>query len=181
MDADATQAEDDEPSPGFFSDVIDGPYSSRTYGNYYRSSARRPRPLVPSFETANTLFDGLLSPFRCSHHTGTDDATELQQRPRRSIFSRDPRIVGVAAVKDREVIFTAPPPPRRTQQRTQSQGQGSFTIPPVPGNNPTTPRSRHPHPLPVRLLAHLVLFLCCASPQHANGNGRPTQQQPGQP
>lgn len=46
------------------------------------------------------------------------------------------------------------------------------------GTNPTTPR--HPPSLPVRSLAHLVLFLYCTSPQHANENVQPMQQQ-GQP
>ncbi|KAG1898134.1 uncharacterized protein F5891DRAFT_488688 [Suillus fuscotomentosus] len=54
--ADATQAVDDELLPDFFNDATDGPNSSRTYGNYYRSSSRRPRPLASSFGSVNTLF-----------------------------------------------------------------------------------------------------------------------------
>ncbi|KAG1840598.1 hypothetical protein DFJ58DRAFT_90501 [Suillus subalutaceus] len=150
--------------PGFFNDVTYGAYSSRMYGNHYHSSSRRPRPLAPSLGSASALFGRLWSPFRRSHHN-TNDAIELQQRSRQSFVSRGPRIVEVAAVKDREVIFTAPPPPEKTQQQSQSHGQGSFTIPPASSTNPTIPRPRHPHSLLVRLLAHLVLFLCCASPQ----------------
>ncbi|KAG1840603.1 hypothetical protein DFJ58DRAFT_90648 [Suillus subalutaceus] len=179
MDADATQAEDDELSPGFFNGITDGAYSSGMYGNHHHSSARRPHPLAPSLGSASALFGRLRSPFRRSHRD-TDDATELVQHPRRSIFSRGPPIVKVAAVRDREVIFTAPPPPRTTQQQTQSHGQGSSATPPAPGTNSTTPCPRYPHSLPVRFLAHLVLFLCCAS-QHADANTQPTQQQQGHP
>ncbi|KAG2038629.1 WD40-repeat-containing domain protein [Suillus americanus] len=170
MDADATQAEDDDLSPGFFND------SSRKCGNHHRSSSRRHRSLAPSLGSASVLFGRLWSPFRRSHRN-TDDTTELQQRPRRTIFSRGLRIVEVAAVRDREVLYVAPPPPQKTQQQNQSHGQGSSTTQPAPATDPTTPRPRHAHSLPVRLLAHLVLFLCCAPPQRANGNA----QQQGQP
>ncbi|KAG2057865.1 WD40 repeat-like protein [Suillus hirtellus] len=176
MDVRATQAMDDELSPDFFNDVTHGANSSGTYGNYHRSSSRRPRPIAPSFGSASVLFGHLLSPFRRSH-SNTDRSTELQQRPRRSIFSRGPRVVEVAAVKDREVIFTAPPPPEKKQQETQPQASASQ---PAPSTNPTTP-PKYKHSLPVRLLARLALLLfCCASPQHANENAQPTQQQQGQ-
>jgi hypothetical protein len=79
-----------------------------------------------------------------------------------------------------QVIFTAPPPPQKTQHQTQSNVQGSSTTPPAPGTNPTTPRLKHLHSLPVRLLVHLVLFICCASPQHPNQNAQQMQQE-GQP
>ncbi|KAG2060577.1 WD40 repeat-like protein [Suillus hirtellus] len=176
IDAGATQAVDDELWPGFFNDATDSANPSGTYGNYHPSSSRRPRPLAPSFGSVNTLFGRLWSPFRRSH-SKTNESTELQQRPRRALLFRGSRIVEVAAVKDREVIFTAPPPPEKTQQQTRSHAQESFMTQPASGTNPTTPRPRYPHSLPVRLLAHLVLFLCCASPQHANGNTQPTQQQ----
>ncbi|KAG2060606.1 hypothetical protein BDR06DRAFT_947958 [Suillus hirtellus] len=77
-----------------------------------------------------------------------------------------------------QVIFTAPLPPEKAQQQTQSHVQESSTTQPASGTNPTTPRPRYP--LSVRLLAHLVLFLCCASPQNADGNAQPIQQE-GQP
>ncbi|KAG1900476.1 WD40-repeat-containing domain protein, partial [Suillus fuscotomentosus] len=180
MDVRATQAVDDELSPDFFNDVTHGANSSGTYGNYHRSSSRRPRPVAPSFGSASVLFGHLSSPFRRSH-SNTNRLTELQQRPRRFILSRGPRVVEVAAVKDREVIFTAPPPPpEKKQQETQPQALRSSTSQPAPSTNPTTPSARYKHSLPVRLLARLALLFCCASPQHANENAQPTQQQQGQ-
>ncbi|KAG2038614.1 hypothetical protein BDR03DRAFT_1043584 [Suillus americanus] len=177
--SDATQAEGVELLPGFFNDVTDGAYSSKIYGNYHSSSSRSPYPLAPSLWSASALFRHLSTPFR-RYHRNINDATELQQRPRRSFVSRGPRIAEVAAVKDREVIFTAPPPPQKTQQQTQSHAQGSSTTPPAPCTNPTTSLPRYAHSPPVRLLAHLVLFFCCASPQHANADAQSTQQQQGQ-
>ncbi|KAG1898106.1 uncharacterized protein F5891DRAFT_487074 [Suillus fuscotomentosus] len=150
--------------PAFFDGVQNGPQSSPTRSTH-RSPARS--TLAPLLKHFSSLFH--------HSHSNVDEATDLQQRPRWSILSRGPRIVEVAAVKDREVIFTAPPPPEKTQQQTQSHAQESSTTQPAPGTNPTTPRRRYP--LPVRLLAHLVLFCCCASPQHANENAQRTQQQ----
>ncbi|KAG2096531.1 WD40-repeat-containing domain protein [Suillus discolor] len=276
MDADATQAMDDELPPGFFDDVTNGAYPSGTYGNYHPSSSRHPRLLALSLGSARALFDRLSSPCHRSH-SDTNNLTEAQPstpsglHPRAlfaslssltrhslrennapnelqqsspplrlhphmplaslsslwpqsrlnndgeiephhttpsglrpdtlidslsSLFrsqphtneeielpqrSRRPRVVEVAAVRDREVIFTAPPPLERTQQQTQSHAQESFTTQQAAGTNSDTPRPRHPHSLPVRLLCDLVLFLCCASPRHANTNAQPALQQQGQP
>ncbi|KAG1838036.1 hypothetical protein DFJ58DRAFT_814796 [Suillus subalutaceus] len=152
--------------PAFFDGVQSGAQSSTARGTH-RSLANNPR---------TSLLERFSSLFQHSHRN-TDDPTELQQRPRRYIFFRDPPIVEVPLVKDREVIFTAPPPPQKTQQQTQSHAQGSSMALPAPGTNPTTPPAKHAHSLPVRLLAHLVLLLCCASPQHADANAQSTQQQ----
>ncbi|KAG1840602.1 WD40-repeat-containing domain protein [Suillus subalutaceus] len=152
-----------------FDGVQNGAQSSAARGAHHCSPAHNPRSTRPPLlERFSYLFH--------HSHRDTDDGTELQRRPRRS-FSRGPPIIEVAAVKDREVIFTAPPPPQKTQQQSQSHSQGSSTTQPASGSNPTTPRPRHPHSLPVRLLADLVLLLCCASPRPANGNAHPTQQQ----
>ncbi|KAG2738026.1 WD40 repeat-like protein [Suillus brevipes Sb2] len=129
------------------------------------------QPTTPSGLHPAALIDRLSSLFRFQVHT--NEEIELSQYP------RHPRVVEVNAVRDREVIFTAPPPPQKAQQ-TQSHDQGSSTTQHAPGTNPNTPHPRHPHPLPVRLLAHLVLFLCCA-PQKAAGNTQSTQQQQGRP
>lgn len=67
------------------------------------------------------------------------------------------------AMRDREVLFVA-----ARRQPTQPNGT-------------TIPNARPAYPLLVRLLAHLVLFLCCASPQHTDGNAQSTQQQHSQP
>ncbi|KAG1855204.1 hypothetical protein DFJ58DRAFT_786706 [Suillus subalutaceus] len=68
-------------------------------------------------------------------------------------------------------------PAQKTQQQAQSQGQGSSTIPPVPGTDTATLGEISVRSQLVRLLALLVLFLCCISPQHVGGNTHPTQQQ----
>jgi tricorn protease-like protein len=154
----------------FFDGVQNGAQSSAARDTHHRSPTNTPQ--TPLLERLSSFFH--------HSHRNTDGATELQQRPRWSIFSHGPRIVEVPLVKDREVIFTAPPPPQKMQQQTQSHAQGSSTTQPAPGTNPTTPPARHAYSLPVRLLAHLVLFICCASPRHANRNAQQTQQQ-GQP
>ncbi|KAG1893893.1 uncharacterized protein F5891DRAFT_1195809 [Suillus fuscotomentosus] len=150
-----------------------------TYCNYHHSSSRRPRPLALSSGSVNTLLSHLSLPF-CRSHSKANKSTELQQRPRQASLSRGPHIVEVFAVKDREVIYTAPPPPEKTQQQNQLHAQGLSTAQPAPGANSTIPHSRHVHSLPIWLLAHFVLFLCCASPQHADANAQSMQQQQGQ-
>ncbi|KAG2125812.1 WD40-repeat-containing domain protein [Suillus clintonianus] len=196
IDTDATQAEGDELPPDFFDDMRDGVHSSTAYSNRYRSSARR-RPLAHS--SRNTLFRGLSTLFRRSPFN-INQATELQQRPRRSIFSHGgPHVVKVAAVRDKQALYVAPPQVKKTQAQPQGQVQSSSsqsqpaaastsTAPPASApapapdtqpNGNTIPSARPAHSLPLRMLAHLVLFLCCASSQH-DGNVQPTQQQQGQ-
>jgi hypothetical protein len=75
-----------------------------------------------------------------------------------------------------QALYVAPPA-QKSQQPAQPRRQGSSTTPPAPGSNTTTPGARSTRSQLVRLLAHLVLFLCCASPQHSGGNAHPTQQQ----
>ncbi|KAG1898133.1 WD40-repeat-containing domain protein [Suillus fuscotomentosus] len=131
MNADATQAMDDELWPGFFDNVTNGVNRSRTYG--HSSSSRRPHPLAASLGSAGAPFGRLSSLFRrFQHHT--NEEIELPQR-RAIFFRRRPRVVEVAAVKDRDVIFTAPPPPEKTQQQNQSHAQGSSTTQPTPGSS----------------------------------------------
>ncbi|KAG1838039.1 WD40-repeat-containing domain protein [Suillus subalutaceus] len=98
--------------PAFFDGVQSGAQSSTARGTH-RSLANNPR---------TSLLEHFSSLFHYSHRN-TNDATELRQRPRRSIFFRGPPIVEVPLVKDREVIFTAPPPPQKAQQQTQSHAQ----------------------------------------------------------
>jgi hypothetical protein len=43
----------------------------------------------------------------------------------------------------------------------------------------TIPDTRPVYPLPIRMLAHLGLILCCASPQHVDGHTHLRQQQGG--
>ncbi|KAG2335754.1 hypothetical protein BDR05DRAFT_953844 [Suillus weaverae] len=195
LEADATRCHDefgdvDELPPRFFDgmeDDVDQPSTpsqldphvllARLSSLFPRSRLNTdeetsPHPTMPSGLRLDALVDHLSSFFRSQPHT--NDEIELSQR------SRHPRVVEVACVRDREVIFTAPPPPQKIQQQTQSHAQESSTTPLTPGTNPNTPRPRYPHSLPVRLLAHLVLFLCCASPQHPDASAQQQGQSQGQ-
>ncbi|KAG1836758.1 WD40-repeat-containing domain protein [Suillus subalutaceus] len=173
----------------FFDGVQNSAQSSATRGTHPRSPAQHPHSTLAS------LLERFSSLFRHSRFD-TDGAIELQQRPTQSIFSRSPPIVEVSAVRDKKPLFVARRPihdkeKRAQQQQTQSHNQAEVLssetqpsdastagTPPTPGT--TALRARPAHSRLVRLLSHLVLFLCCASPQHAGGNVQPTQLQESQ-
>ncbi|KAG2134536.1 hypothetical protein DEU56DRAFT_950186 [Suillus clintonianus] len=111
-------------------------------------------PSTHSGSRPDGLISRLSSLFRSQAHTNED--IELPQRPWR------PHVVDVAPMRDREVLFVAQ---RSPPDRPHTQSNGN-----------TIPGARPAYSLPVRMLAHLVLFLCCASPQH-DGNAQPTQHQ----
>ncbi|KAG2145818.1 WD40-repeat-containing domain protein [Suillus clintonianus] len=115
-----------------------------------------PRPTMPSGSSPDALIGRLSSLFRSQ--LKTNEEIELPHRSWR------PRVVEVAPMRDREVLFVAP---RSPPHRPHTQPDGN-----------TTPRPTQSRLL--LLLAHLVLFLCCASPQHIDDNAKPTQQQQGQ-
>ncbi|KIK44969.1 hypothetical protein CY34DRAFT_571560 [Suillus luteus UH-Slu-Lm8-n1] len=94
----------------------------------------------------------LSSLFRSQHHT--NEEIELSQRAMR------PHVVDVAPMRDREVLFVA----ERVQAvRPHQQSTGT------------------PHSRPIRLLAHIGLYLCCVCDhQRTDGSSQPTQQQQGQ-
>lgn len=83
---------------GFFDGVQNGTQSSTVRGTHPRS------PVHHSRSTRTILLERISSLFHHSYRN-TDDANELQQRQSRSIFSRGPPIVEVAAVKDRGYIY----------------------------------------------------------------------------
>ncbi|KAG1861739.1 hypothetical protein DFJ58DRAFT_245568 [Suillus subalutaceus] len=112
-----------------------------------------PHPTTPLDSRPDALVDILSSLFRSQSHSN-----EEIEFPQSAIC---PDVVEVAPMRDREVLFVAARP-----QATQP--------------NVAMPGARPAYPLPVRLLAHLVLFLCCASPQHVDGNTQSAQQQQGQ-
>jgi hypothetical protein len=149
----------------FFDGVQNGAQST---GTHFGSPPRH------SLNTRESLLARWLSLFR--HSSNTDGAIEIQQRPRPSIFSRGLPIVEVPTVQDRKALFVARPA-QKTQQQAQSRRHRSSTTPHAPGTNTATPGARPAPSQLVRLLAHLVLFLCCASPQHADDNAHSTQQQ----
>ncbi|KAG1758890.1 hypothetical protein EDD22DRAFT_170690 [Suillus occidentalis] len=125
--------------------------SSTAHPTHTLSSAYHPRrALAPSSADLRALLNRISSFF---HHSrsNTDATTELQQRPACSIISRGPRIVEVATVQDRKPLAVAPQQVRRTHATGTT----------APGATPT----------PIPWWAHVVLFLCCASPR------QPTQSQ----
>ncbi|KAG2145845.1 WD40-repeat-containing domain protein [Suillus clintonianus] len=114
-----------------------------------------PHPTMPSGSRPDGFISRLSSLFRSQPHT--NEEIGLPQRPCR------PHVVEVAPMRDKEPLFVAP---RSLPDRPHAQPNGTA----IPG-------ARHEYPLALRLLAHVVLFLCCASPQHADANAQPTQQQ----
>ncbi|KAG2367816.1 WD40-repeat-containing domain protein [Suillus spraguei] len=149
---------------GFFNGMQNGTQSPATHGTRPRSPAQHPRiTRAPLSERFSSLFH--------NSHSYTDGATELQQRPRRSIFSHQgPRIIEVSSVQDRKALVVARPRQKKHQQ-AQSHSQGSSTT------NTAMPGARPAPSKLTRSLARLVLFLCCASPQYVGGNVQQTQQQ----
>ncbi|KAG2032904.1 WD40-repeat-containing domain protein [Suillus americanus] len=114
-----------------------------------------PRPTTPLSSRPDALVDLLSSLFRAQHRTSEE--LELPQRP------MHPHVVEVPAMRDREVLYVAPQLP---PHRPNTQPNGTIT----PGGRPA-------YPLPVRMLGHLGLLLCCVCHQHSDGNAHSTQQQ----
>ncbi|KAG1894688.1 uncharacterized protein F5891DRAFT_1061712, partial [Suillus fuscotomentosus] len=118
----------------------------------------KPHPTTPFSSRPDALISRLSSFFRSQPHT--EDELALSQGTMHS------HAVEVPAMRDREVLFVAEPlRPNR--------------IPTQPRDT-TIPDTRPAHSLLLRMLAHLVLFLCCASPQRVGGDVYPAQQQEGQ-
>ncbi|KAG1890691.1 WD40-repeat-containing domain protein [Suillus fuscotomentosus] len=126
------------------------------------------------------LVSRLSSLFRSQPHT--NGQTELPQRPSR------PRVVDVAAVRDKQSLVVARGPnfkkakrayEERTKSHAQAQASSSGTQPahastlatsPVPGTNTTTIGAATPQSPPIPWWSQIVLFLCCASPPPANSH-----------
>ncbi|KAG1825360.1 hypothetical protein EV424DRAFT_678048 [Suillus variegatus] len=87
--------------PGFFDDTqFSTVRGTRTLSPVHNSRSHRPSlSAIP-----RALLERLSSFFQPHSHSNVDGATELQQHPRRSIFSRGPRIVEVATVPDKKVL-----------------------------------------------------------------------------
>ncbi|KAG2343289.1 WD40 repeat-like protein [Suillus weaverae] len=148
---------------GFFNGVQNGIQSSATHGTYSRSPANHPRrALAPSSANVHALLERLSSFF---HHSrsNADGGYELQQRPSRSIFSRGPPIVEVAAVQDRKPLAVAP---RQVQDRSHTRPPGTTAPGATPAQSP-----------PIPWWAHVVLFLCCTSARQATQSQQQQQSQ----
>ncbi|KIK45762.1 hypothetical protein CY34DRAFT_801228 [Suillus luteus UH-Slu-Lm8-n1] len=126
---------------------------------------------TPLSSRPDELITRLSSPFRSQPHT--NEEIELAQRPSR------PRVVDVAAVRDKQTLVVARGPNfmkalrahlRQSQSHAQAQASSSHTQPTGASTSAThpAPGTAAAQPPPIRWWAHIVLFLCCTSP-HANG------------
>ncbi|KAG2746846.1 hypothetical protein P692DRAFT_20876141, partial [Suillus brevipes Sb2] len=174
---------------GFFDGVQGNIHSSSRSVHDHSSSAHHPHyALAPSMGISRVLLRHLPSLFRRSH-SPTSEATEFQQRSRTriSIFSRrGPPThsieLEVAAIRDKQALYVAPRPEREKakymqQQQSQAQALLSQTQPTdasmpatPPATSSTTSGAANTRPPPIPFWARLVLFLCCASPPHADGH-----------
>ncbi|KAG2038666.1 WD40-repeat-containing domain protein [Suillus americanus] len=137
--------------PDFFNGVQNDTQFSTARATDPHSPAHRPRrALALSFANLHGLLERLSSFF---HHSRSNDdaATELRQRPSRSISSRGPCIVEVATVQDRKPLAVAAP---RQVQHTNTTGATAAGA--TPAQSP-----------PFSWWTHVVLFLCCTSPRQA--------------
>jgi hypothetical protein len=139
-----------------------------------------PHPTTPLSSRPYALISPLSSLFRSQPHT--NEEIELTHRPSR------PRVVEVAAVRDRKPLVVAQGPQfkkakRAYEQQTQLHGQAQASsshtqpvdtstsaIPPASGTSTTTAGATTTQSLPIPWWSQIVLFLCCASSQHANGH-----------
>lgn len=81
--------------------------SSATHGTHSRPSARRRRAPTRPSSSRSYAFLGRLSTLIHRSQPNTEESTELQQRPRQMMPSNhDPRVVEVAAIRDRQVCLT---------------------------------------------------------------------------
>lgn len=192
LDADATglPTELEEEYHGrFFDDTPDGGYSPAP--GYRNSSARHRRgPFKPLGSQSRVLFSRLSSLLRRSQNN-VDQTMELQQPPRRSIFSRrDIHAVDVAAIRDKQALYVAPRPrvnnkvrPQHGQSQDQAQASIPQTLPAASSSPATSPdpatatagaagAAAQSSPVVVTnkisWWARLVLFVCCASAQYTS-------------
>ncbi|KAG1730722.1 hypothetical protein EDD22DRAFT_852970 [Suillus occidentalis] len=119
----------------------------------------------------SSLSDALIT--RLSSQPHTNEEIEIAQRPSR------PRVVEVAAVRDRQTLVVARGPNfmkalrahlRQSQSHAQAQASSSHTQPVGASTSAThpAPGTAAAQPPPIPWWGHIVLFLCCTSP-HAEG------------
>ncbi|KAG2748764.1 hypothetical protein P692DRAFT_20833975, partial [Suillus brevipes Sb2] len=131
-----------------------------------------PHPTTPSSSRSDPLISRLTSLFRSQPHANED--IELAQRSSR------PRVVEVAAVRDRQVLVVARGPKfmkafrAYEQARLQAQAQASSSHTQPAGastsTTPPAPATAAAQPPPISWWTQIVLFLCCAHPRYANGH-----------
>ncbi|KIK43473.1 hypothetical protein CY34DRAFT_710664 [Suillus luteus UH-Slu-Lm8-n1] len=128
-------------------------------------------PTTPLSSRPDALISRLSSLFRSQPHA--NEEIKLTQRPSR------PGVVGVAAVRDRQALVVARGPQfekakrayEQAQLHAQAQALSSHTQPADASTSATpAPGTAAAQPPPIQWWAQIVLFLCCASPSHANGH-----------
>ncbi|KAG1730723.1 hypothetical protein EDD22DRAFT_400136 [Suillus occidentalis] len=125
-------------------------------------------PTTPLSSRSDALITRLSSLFRSPPRTNE----ELAQRP------SHPRVVEVAAVRDKQALVVARGPQfekaRRAYEQAklhaQTQASSSHAQPADASTSAThpAPGTAVAQPPPIRWWVHIVLFLCCTSP-HAEG------------
>ncbi|KAG2737622.1 WD40 repeat-like protein, partial [Suillus brevipes Sb2] len=131
-----------------------------------------PHPTTPLNSRSDPLISRLTSFFRSQPHANED--IELAQRSSR------PRVVEVAAVRDRQALVVARGPLfekakrayEQAQLHAQAQASSSHTQPADASTSTThpAPATAAAQPPPISWWAQIVLFLCCAHPRYANGH-----------
>ncbi|KAG1734370.1 hypothetical protein EDD22DRAFT_361068 [Suillus occidentalis] len=131
-----------------------------------------PRPTTPLSSRSDALISRLTSLFRSQPHV--NEEIELTQRRSR------PRVVEVAAVRDRQALVVARGPQFEKAKRAyeqarlhaQTQASSSHTQPADASTSTTHPApvTTASQPPPISWWAQIVLFLCCFDPQDVNGH-----------
>ncbi|KIK45760.1 hypothetical protein CY34DRAFT_495923 [Suillus luteus UH-Slu-Lm8-n1] len=194
LEACATQCPDqfdgvDQLPPAFFA----GMKTNSSMGGHHHSSANaflarfsshrhrsrlntgegaKSHPTMPLSSRPDALITRLSSRFRSQPHT--NEEIELAQRPSR------PRVIEVAAVRDKQALVVARGPKfmkafrahlQQSQSHAQAQASSSHTQPVGASTSAThpAPGTAAAQPPSIRWWTHIVLFLCCTSP-HAEGH-----------
>ncbi|KAG2753638.1 WD40 repeat-like protein [Suillus brevipes Sb2] len=131
-----------------------------------------PHPTTPLSSRSDALISRLTSLFRSQPHV--NEEIELTQRRSR------PRVVDVAAVRDRQALVVARGPQFEKAKRAyeqarlhaQTQASSSHTQPADASTSTTHPApvTTASQPSHISWWAQIVLFLCCFDPQHVNGH-----------
>ncbi|KAG1824095.1 hypothetical protein EV424DRAFT_737479 [Suillus variegatus] len=132
-----------------------------------------PHPTTPLSSSPDGLISSLSSRFRSQPHT--NEGIELPQRPSR------PRVVAVAAVRDKQTLVVARGPyfqkakrayEQQTQLHSQAQASSSHTEPATASMyamRPAPACTAAAQPLVIEWWTKIVLFLCCcASPANSS-------------
>ncbi|KAG2094051.1 uncharacterized protein F5147DRAFT_720293 [Suillus discolor] len=139
-----------------------------------------PHPTTPFSPRPDAFISQLSSFFHSQWQPRTNEMVELPQH------TSSPRVVEVAAVRDKQSLVVARGPnfmkAKRAYEQTQSHGQAQassshnqpadasiFVTPPTPDASHATAGTAAAHSL-LSQWVRVVLFLCCVTPSHASGH-----------